>query len=403
MKGFRTHFVIAALLCAGSVAVRAQDFKLFDRTIQVHGSASQGFAYSNQNNYLTMNTSDGSPAFTDGALNLSTSITDKLRVGAQAYDRKVGQLDDFRPSLDFAYGDYRFASWFGLRVGRVKTAMGLYNDTQDADFLYPWALLPQSVYPLDLRSTLLSHDGGDLYGRIPLKRLGKLAYTGYAGRRTFDDRGGYFLFSADQGFPISKISGVTEGWDLRWTTPVKGLTLGSSWANLTQSRAGVYTAPMTFFAGLAYSMRTAPQQVAVGYGDYSVGRWDFSAEYRNWDYHLNIATPAVGAVFPWNGSNEDWFASGAYRVSKRLQVGAYHSNIHVDAPTNPLDTASNHIYDEVATARVDLNRFWVVKAEGHFMDGYGDPYSAEGFYARSNPDGMKPKTDMLMLRTSFNF
>jgi hypothetical protein len=57
----------------------------------------------------------------------------------------------------------------------------------------------------------------------------------------------------------------------------------------------------------------------------------------------------------------------------------------------------------VAAARVDLNRYWVVKAEGHFMDGYGDLYSTHGFYERSNPDGFKPRTNMLMLRTSFFF
>jgi hypothetical protein len=45
----------------------------------------------------------------------------------------------------------------------------------------------------------------------------------------------------------------------------------------------------------------------------------------------------------------------------------------------------------------------VVKAEGHFMDGYGDLYSTHGFYERSNPDGFKPRTNMLMLRTSFFF
>jgi hypothetical protein len=93
----------------------------------------------------------------------------------------------------------------------------------------------------------------------------------------------------------------------------------------------------------------------------------------------------------------------AYRVKPKLQVGVYHSNFHVDDPTVPTDTASNHIYDEVGTARIDINRFWVLKVEGHFMDGYGDAYNAQGFYARWNPNGFKPTTDMLVMRTSFNF
>jgi len=143
-----------------------------------------------------------------GAVNISTSITDKFRVGAQGYARKIGSLDDGRPQLDWAYGDYKFANWFGVRAGKVKTALGLYNDTQDMDFLHLWALLPQGVYPADLRTTYISHTGGDLYGRIPLKKLGKLDYTAYAGTRSFDNRGGFFLFTTDNGFNIQTINGT---------------------------------------------------------------------------------------------------------------------------------------------------------------------------------------------------
>jgi hypothetical protein len=403
MKGFRTHLILAALVCTASLTARAQEFRVFNRSVQVHGSLSQGFAYSNDNNFLTMKTSDGSPAFTDGALNLSTSITDKFHVAAQAYDRKVGQLDDFRPQLDFAYGDYRFVSWFGVRAGQVKTPLGLYNDTQDADFLHTWALLPQGVYPLDLRSTMLSHTGVDIYGRIPLKKAGKLAYAAYAGERSFDNRGGYYIFSSDLGMPITSASGRVTGWDLRWTTPLKGLTLGSSWIDMTQNRDGSYSQAM-FPPHTAYKATSAPERTTVGYGDFQRGKWDFAGEYRAEDYWLSILTPSFGnSVFLWNGSNESWFLAGSVHAMKRLSLGVYHSNFHVDVPADPANKATNHIYDEVATARLDLNRFWTVKAEEHFMDGYGDLYSAHGFYERSNPNGFKPRTDMLMLRTSFFF
>jgi len=39
--------------------------------VQVHGFMSQGFAKSNENNFLTMKTSDGSGALTDGGANVS--------------------------------------------------------------------------------------------------------------------------------------------------------------------------------------------------------------------------------------------------------------------------------------------------------------------------------------------
>ena len=84
--------VVFACFLAGRFTLQAQDFKLFDREVQIHGFASQGFVYTNTNNWLTMNSSQGSGAFTDFGFNVSTNVTDKLRVGAQFYDRNLGRL-----------------------------------------------------------------------------------------------------------------------------------------------------------------------------------------------------------------------------------------------------------------------------------------------------------------------
>jgi hypothetical protein len=64
---------------------------------------------------------------------------------------------------------------------------------------------------------------------------------------------------------------------------------------------------------------------------------------------------------------------------------------------------ANHVYDKVITGRVDLNRFWNVKVEGHFMDGYGDSLYPDGFYPQQNSQGFKPNTNALVVKTSFNF
>ena len=59
------------------------------RQVQIHGFASQGFTCSDHNNYLTMKTSKGTFALSDGGVNLSTPISDKFRVGAQIYIRNI--------------------------------------------------------------------------------------------------------------------------------------------------------------------------------------------------------------------------------------------------------------------------------------------------------------------------
>ena len=220
---------LVALVFAAPEGLDAQfDFKLAGRPVQVHSFASQGFAYSNHNNYLTMNTSRGSFDMTDGGMNLSSEITDKFRVGAQVYDRNIGILGKGRLTLDWALGDYRFKSWFGVRAGKVKTTLGLYNDTQDLESLHTWAILPQSAYPLDLRASTIAHVGVDVYGTFKLGRFGDLGYTGYAGSRPYDPAGGYAYGVKEFGIDIRSLTGRQAGGDLRWSNFVKGVMVGAS-------------------------------------------------------------------------------------------------------------------------------------------------------------------------------
>src|ERR1700694_3834129 len=95
------HIALIAITCAVTAKLHAQfNFRVDGREVQIHSFASQGFAYSNRNNYLTMKTSQGNFAFTDFGFNASTPITDKFRVGAQMYTYNVGVLGRYRPQVD---------------------------------------------------------------------------------------------------------------------------------------------------------------------------------------------------------------------------------------------------------------------------------------------------------------
>jgi hypothetical protein len=129
-SGIRFHALFAVAFAATPLAqAQFNQFAIDGQVFQVHGFASQGYALSDQNNYLTMKTSKGSFAFTDGGLNVSTSFGDKFRVGAQGYVRDIGQLGGGRFSVDWAFGDYKFKDWFGVRAGKVKSVLGLFTDT----------------------------------------------------------------------------------------------------------------------------------------------------------------------------------------------------------------------------------------------------------------------------------
>lgn len=376
-------------LCILPSSLYAQfDFQVADRKVQIHSFGSQGFAYSNQNNYLTMKTSDGSFAMTDGGVNIATALTDKFRVGAQAYVRKVGMLGKGRVTLDWAVADYKFTDWIGVRAGKVKTTFGLYNDTQDMEFLHTWAIMPQSMYPLDLRASTIAHVGADVYGTLKLKKFGEVSYTAYIGSRPDDKTGGYYYGLQGAGISTQKITSNQAGADVRFTNQVKGLTFGASFLNspahlVATIKSGSYTAPL--------DLTTVDHRNSF-YANYKIGNLSLDGEYSR---QTSAYSTGGGA------DARGWYAAAAYRINKRLELGTYHSRYIPDAQLSK-DPATNHIFDTVAAARIDVSRYIDVKVEGHFIDGYGSPYSFRGFYPQENTTGIKPKTNMLVLRMGFN-
>jgi hypothetical protein len=402
-------------LPAGQIGLQAQEFKLLDRTVQVHGFVSQGFIYTNDNNWLTMNTSQGSAAFTDFGLNMSSRVTDKFWIGAQGYDRNLGQLGQYHPSLDWAVADYRFKSWFGVRGGKVKTRLGLYNDTQDEDFLRAFALLPQSVYPTDIRDATIAHLGADVYGTISLARhLGAISYTAFAGHRSDSIYSGYAYLASEFGLYYSRYGGLQYGADLRWNTPLKGLLIGASRMNQDLTGAGKIVNPLSPSAGFVpETERSKTDWINQFYGEYTFAKLRIDSEYRRF---VNDEDDLIGdsVLLSINSDVRGWYVSGAYRIAKRLEVGSYYSHYtigHVASgplavlfpdQTNP-GLPANHVYDKVITARLDLKRFWDVKLEGHFMNGYGSSVYPDGFYPQVNPQGFKPNTTALVVKTGINF
>ena len=75
------RMLLLLLLCISVYSLRAQDLA----GIEIHGFATQGFLYSSHNNYLSMQSSSGSSAWTDGAVSVTDSLTDNFRVGIQLH------------------------------------------------------------------------------------------------------------------------------------------------------------------------------------------------------------------------------------------------------------------------------------------------------------------------------
>ncbi|HTW32943.1 MAG TPA: hypothetical protein VMD76_14775 [Candidatus Sulfotelmatobacter sp.] len=375
--------LMLVLLGLGSVGLAAQSFNLED--LQIHGFATQGFLYSSHNNYLTMNSNRGSLQWTEGAISLNDPLSDNLRVGMQLHMYQMGQIGGPSVLIDWASGDYDFREQLGLRAGKVKIPMGLYNDSQDVDSLFLWVLLPQSIYPVDNRDFDLALLGGEAYGEQILgPRGGMLQYSAYYGESTLDPNGGYNLQLQQFGLIFSSPpSGRVYGGDLRWVTPMRGLLIGSS----TQSQALDGTAPQG-------SLHMAPNFMDAFYAEWKWKKASFEGEY--WRSPVRPVLTIGAEVVPISVDSRAWYAMASYELTNKLQAGTYYSHyVNQNADTS---LAQNYSKDWVIAGRYNFNQYFYGKLEGHFLHGTG-----LGYYASTNPNGLEPNSNMLAARVGFAF
>jgi hypothetical protein len=372
---------IAVLISLSSVVVVAQDLD----NIQIHGFATQGFLFSSQNNYLSMKSSSGSLRWTEGAVSVNDSVSEKLRVGIQLHMYQTGEFGGPNVVVDWASGDYKGSEQFGLRFGKIKTPAGLFNDSQDVDSLFLWILLPQAMYPVDNRDYELAELGGELYGRLPLNdRWGRAQYAVHDGSSTLDATGGYVEQLAEVGltFPDTP-SGSVYGGDVRWALPKIGLSLGASALNDTLDGNGPQ--------GSVHMPESLTQAYSI---QWDRGRLHLAAEYWRTPFYLVLNTP-MGTMTDLI-DQRSWYPMVRYELSKRLQIGGYYSH-YVDKAADT-SQPENYSKDWVVSGRYDFNSYFYGKVEGHFLHGTG-----LGYYTSSNPNGLKPDANMLAARIGFTF
>ncbi len=334
---------------------------------QIHGFLSQGFIKTSNNNYLS-NSQRGAFDFTEIGLNLTKNLSDDLRVGIQLFARDLGPLGGFSPQFSWAYLDYRFRDWLGIRAGRTKIPFGLYNEGSEADSARVPVLLPQSVYPTDNQDYLLAQTGGEIYGNVRLGAAGAVEYRAYGGTLQASTP------AATPGLTVANLNvPYVLGGRLMWSPPVEGLLIGATFQSLRfdwdYDIATALVMPLQKAGDLPPSLgSTLPVQfyvkLYVASAEYQLGGLLLSAEYSRWIGDIDSGAPKLLSV---HAVNERYYAMVSYRVAPWFTPGAYYSVYYPDV--HQTSGRQNFQYDAAVSARYDVNRYWIVKVEGHFMDG----------------------------------
>jgi hypothetical protein len=158
-----------------------------------------------------------------------------------------------------------------------------------------------------------------------------------------------------------------------------------------------------------------PDITAGSTGTVEVERWAtvYSIEYT-WnylrlaaEYRLENTKNQWGDLgFPDNEVDaEGYYASASYRFTDWLEVGAYYSEYYPDKDDRDGDQLAVFGWEDfrawekdfALTARFDINEYWLLKLEGHALDG------AAGLLAGDNPDGLDQHDFLLAAKVTFNF
>jgi len=302
--------ILALLTLFGPTHAKALEFA--DGKLQIHGFASQAVIDSSANRYYG-DSPDTSFDFTELGINASYQFNPRLLISGQILSRRAGDMYDGSPSLDYGLIDYTVLSdvqhRLGVRVGRIKNPLGLYNETRDVPFTRPGIFLPQVIYYDKVRNLLLSSDGIMVYGDL-YRGFGNLSATVGGGRAIADENVEWAFLGGDFAGDLEP-AGLAWLGSLWYATPAEQFKVGLS---------GVAT-QLQFDAapGGVLGAGTIDTIDLIASAEYNARDWTLVAEYSrqplDWD--------DFGPFYPFDSNViEGYYLQGSYRLRPNLEIMA---------------------------------------------------------------------------------
>ena len=380
--------------------------------MRINGFLSQGYIKSQDNNFFG-ESKDGSFQINEFGLTLNGELTDNLRVGLQLLSRDLGAEGNNKVNIDWGMADYRWRDWLGVRLGKVKLPIGLYNQGRDSDFLRPAVFLPQSIYDENKRNLVVAATGGSLYGNLSFGNGGDLEYQAYYGEVNFPEDSGQALGmrtlaenmlrrsrSGTKVVAFEADNRYVYGGSLIYSPPVEGLRLGVSY----------FTGKSEFDFKLKRRDGSLFRDEATGNNkDFIV----YSAEYVRDKMTLSIEYSeftadrmVFGKEVP-GGRSQGGYIQACYRLIDPVVIYALYDVFYADKDDrdgSELEARGELDYlgwrkDFGLGVRWDVNDNWVLKAEWHKVDGA----ALQLPIFNPPPEGVKRDWYYYVLKASYNF
>lgn len=375
--------------------------------VDIHGFISQGYMLSTDDtNFMVPETDDGIFEFNEMGINFSarpsdfsSAFSEDLALGVQLLAFDFGDVGNHEVTIDWAYGDYAFRDYLGLRAGIMKMPHGLYNETRKIDMLRPSIFLPSSVYPEWFREVMTRIEGAGVYGTL----FNVLSYQALYGNISMDSDGGLAgainALLDDTGMIVTDAN-LDDSFSvaLQWDTPLENLRFGASYMSIDMNSVNMAgttseSVPLPTSTGIRLEPITLngvldwePLDIWVVSGEYQRDRLTVAIEYVEYtlDFILTTGTSANQAWFPalvpelndllTNPIRTDLTPTGgyiqvAYRLLDNLEMGVYYSEYYMDKNENDSEDWRDWHKDACLSVRYDINENWCAKVEAHNIDG----------------------------------
>jgi len=318
--------------------------------LEVHAFFNQAWAKSD-GSVIEGIPEDGTTDYRTLALQFRYAITldDVLVVQFQHEARGQSIVDDVRDEveIDWAFYEHRFNDAAGLRLGRVRVPLGIYNEIRDVGTLLPFFEPPEGIYS-DGLFTQESVDGAAFYYQFAPADGWRLSLDGYYGEWERQ-----LVLPTDDQVDLSHADNGT-GLQLWVDTPIDGLRLGVGGLRYDVS-------------GSAYNLEDEDTwELLVASADGTFERWIVRAEYMDASFDLLVAPLRFD-----DGSYESYYGQIGYRITDRWTVWGQYDVADVrlagaQAPTTDIDLLEDVGVSVTFAPRSEI----LFKAEAHSNEGF---------------------------------
>jgi|GEM_PF-3227379 len=378
--------------------------------LQIHGFISQGFMKSDKNNYLT-HSSKGSYEFMETGINFSKALNEKIYIGLQIFARDLGDQGNNHFILDWGFADYSIDSSSGVRIGKFKRTLGLYNTERDVDLLRDVIFLPQSVYDEGMRPFMNSSQGINIYHNIFDEKKGNFFFEVFTGTVNVESDSAYLKNTvgilAQSDLILSDFNMTIysdKGMNMKWETPIRGLTTAFSYgtsdgeivANVDASALRSTSIPA--LVATANILESSGQKFPVDFSKINTisleYKWeDLTFSYERYRFDAFLKIPVLNITE--SMENYGYYYMLSNRINEITSISIYTSTFYNNRyiKNNPADYQK----DNCISIRHDLDENLLFKIEYHDVEGHDQCYDFQ------NPAGYSKDWNFIALKVTISF